>query len=103
MNKIALLVFAIILFASNVNADQLTDQISAFEAAEQQNAIAARDLAKVQADYARQQNDLKQTEPSAVQSQSNTRQQYSNSTIHQSNSSAPVQYNPLTSLPPLGN
>ena len=37
-----------VLFASTVNADQLTDQISAFEVAEQQNAIAVPDLAKVQ-------------------------------------------------------
>ena len=62
MNNIALYIVASILFASTANADQLTDQISAFEAVEQQNAIAARDLGKVQADYARQQTDLKQTE-----------------------------------------
>ncbi len=94
------LVVASILFASTVNADQLTDQISAFEAAEQQNAIAARDLAKVQADFARQQSNLKQIEPRVIQLPPNTREQYSNPTP---NSNAPVQYNPLTSLPPPGN
>lgn len=100
MNNMALLLVISVLFVSTVNADQLTDQISAFEAAEQQNAIAARDLAKVQTDYARQQTDLKQTEPRAMQLPPNTREQYSNPTP---NSSAPAQYNPLTSLPPPGN
>lgn len=65
MYKMALLI-AMIFFGNITNADQLTDQMSAFEAAEQQNAIAARDLAKVQADYANQKNDLKQEVPRTI-------------------------------------
>ena len=99
MYKIVFLM-ASLLYGSTVNADPLTDQISAFEAVEQQNAIAARDLAKVQADYARQQKDLKQTEPRVIQLPPNTREQYSNPTIQQPIRRVPIQYNPLTSLPP---
>ncbi|RIZ65399.1 MAG: hypothetical protein D0531_09825 [Methylococcales bacterium] len=59
MNKY---VWLFVLFCCTAHAEPLTNQINDFEAVEQQNAAAARDLAKVQADYARQQNDLKQAQ-----------------------------------------
>jgi len=74
MNNMALLMVVSVLLASTANADQLTDQINAFEAVERQNETDARDLAKVQADYARQQNYVKQTVPRV--NYSNTTKQY---------------------------
>ena len=47
-------------FCCIANADQLTNEINSFAAVEEQNAAAARDLVRVQADYARQQAELKQ-------------------------------------------
>jgi len=64
MNRI---VWLFVLFCCTAHADQLTNQLNAFEAVEQQNDAAARDLAKVKADYARQQNDLKQAQLKADQ------------------------------------
>jgi len=64
MNKI---VWLFVFFCCTAHADPLTNQINAFEAVEQQNDAAARDLAKVKADYARQQNDLKQAQLKADQ------------------------------------
>ncbi len=64
MNRLAWL---FVFFCYTASADQLTNEINAFEAVEQQNDAAARDLANVQADYARQQNDLKQAQLKADQ------------------------------------
>ena len=63
-------VWLFLFFCCTANAEPLTNQINDFEAVEQQNAAAARDLAKVQADYARQQNDLKQAQLKADQQRS---------------------------------
>ena len=64
MNRI---VWLFVFFCCTAHADQLTNQINAFEAVEQQNYAAAKDLARVQADYARQQNELRQTQLKADQ------------------------------------
>ena len=64
MNRI---IWLFVFFCCTANADQLTNQINAFEAVEQQNDAAAKDLARVQADYARQQNELRQTQLKADQ------------------------------------
>ncbi len=61
------LAWLFVFFCYTASADQLTNEINAFEAVEQQNDAAARDLANVQADYARQQNDLKQAQLKADQ------------------------------------
>ena len=61
------LIWLFVFFCFTAHADPLTNQINAFEAVEQQNDAAARDLARVQADYARQQNQLKQAELKANQ------------------------------------
>ena len=54
-------IWLFIFFCCTAHAEPLTNQLNDFEAVEQQNEAAARDLARVQADYARQQNDLKST------------------------------------------
>ena len=64
MNRI---VWLFVFFCCTAHADQLTNQINAFEAVEQQNDAAAKDLARVQADYARQQNELRQAQLKADQ------------------------------------
>ncbi len=66
MNKITYLLF-LFFYCFTVKADQLTDQINAFDKAQQKNEAEARDAARVQADYARQQYDRKQAEIRADQ------------------------------------
>ena len=61
------IVWLFVFFCCTAHADPLTNQINAFEAVEQKNDAAARDLARVQADYVRQQNDLKQAQLKADQ------------------------------------
>jgi len=60
-------IWLFVFFCCTAHAEPLTNQLNAFEAVEQQNEAAARDLARVQADYARQQNDLKQAQLKADQ------------------------------------
>ena len=66
-NVFFLLIFSLFFSYSNVNADQLSDQMKALEAVQEKNDAAARDYARVQADYARQQQDIKNAELKANQ------------------------------------
>ena len=66
MNKlICILIFCF--FHTIGHADSLSDQMKALESVQEKNDAAARDYARVQADYARQQQDIKNAETKAAQ------------------------------------